>query len=299
SFGLKDELITYSHPVMLADEGNRIYVFFRSRNKRIPTDPTYINWKQNYVYSDDLGETWTQASAYLMTGGDYNRIRYLKIVSDNRSKIHFLFTDGHPKLDLSSVYHMYYEKGAFHQTNGETIAPLTEIPLDPQHVNKVYDADQHQVKSWIWDIALDKQGYPVVTYARYPSVNDHIYHYARWNGEKWMDRKVVNAGGHITKPEKNGKVLEEHYSGGIVLDHHNPSHVFLAREVQGVFEIEQWQWKGGVWETTPITRNSRSDNIRPYVVDGYDGKEPMVLWMNGMYEHYTRYQTDLLMNERK
>ncbi len=299
SFGLKDELITYSHPVMLSDEGNRIYVFFRSRNKRISTNPKYINWKQNYVYSDDLGQTWTDAKGYLTSMGDYNRIPYLKIVSDNKSKIHFLFTDGHPKLDLSSVYHMYYEKGAFHQTNGETIAAFTEIPLDMQNINEVYDSDKHHVKSWIWDIALDKQGHPVVAYARYPSTNEHRYHYANWDGEKWLDQELVNAGGYITKPEKNGKVLEEHYSGGIVLDHSNPSNVFISRQVNGVFEIEQWRLKKGKWENKRLTSNSVANNVRPYVIDGYPGKEPIVLWMNGTYEHFTRFKTDLLINEKR
>src|SRR5690606_40782516 len=102
------------------------YMFFRSRNKRNPEKPGYINWKQNYAYSDDYGETWSDAEAYLTSDGQYNGIPYLKIVSDNKSKIHFLFTDGHPKLDLSSVYHMYYEKGRFHQTNGDAIAVRSE-----------------------------------------------------------------------------------------------------------------------------------------------------------------------------
>lgn len=299
SFGLKDELITYSHPVMLSEERNRIYIFFRSRNKRSPKNPGYNNWKQNYVYSDDLGQTWTDAEDYLTSMGDYNRIPYLKIVSDNKSKIHFLFTDGHPKLGLSSVYHMYYEKGAFHQTNDEPIATFTEVPLDAREINKIYDSDKHNIRSWIWDIALDKQGYPVVAYARYPSINDHIYHYARWDGKKWLDQKLVHAGGYITKPEKNGKVLEEHYSGGFVLDHADPSNVFISRNVNGVFEIEQWRLKGERWKITPVTNSSVANNIRPYVVDRYPGKRPIVLWMNGTYEHFTRYKTNLLINENK
>ena len=299
SFGLKEELITYSHPVMLSGENNRIYMFFRSRNKRIAANPKYIDWKQNYSYSDDLGKTWTDARYYLSSKGDYNRVPYLKVVSDNKSKIHFLFTNGHPKLDLSSVYHMYYEGGAFYQTDGKAIAGITETPLDNNKINKLYNSEDIKIRSWIWDIALNKKGHPVVTYAQYPSVNDHIYHYARWNGKKWIDQRMINAGTYITKPEKNGKVLEEHYSGGIVLDHNNPKNVFLSRQINGVFEIEHWKLNGEKWKVSAITNNSAASNVRPYVVDNNPGKHPTVIWMNGMYEHYVRYKTDLLINEKK
>lgn len=293
TFGLKDR-ICYSNPVMLSDENNRIYMFFRSHEKQ----GKEVNWKQNYAFSDDLGETWSNAQSYLNSGGSYNKIPYLKIVSDNKSKIHFLFTDGHPKLGLSSVYHMYYEKGKFHQTGGEPIAAFTETPLDIARINKLYDSDKGKTRSWIWDIALDKKGYPVVAYARYPSVSDHIYHYARWDGRQWQDQELLNSGGYITKPEKSGKVLEEHYSGGVVLDHHHPQNVFLSRQVNGVFEIEHWQLKGRRWNKKAVTANSSANNIRPYVVDGYTGK-PILMWMNGTYEHYVRYKTDLLINEKK
>src|SRR5690606_30494082 len=127
-------------PVMLSEENNRIYLFFRARNKKIVDNPTYINWKQYYTYSDDLGETWSDAKAYLTSGGDYNKIPYLKVVSDNKSKIHFLFTDGHPKISYSSVYHMVYENGQFHQTNGTSITESSALPVEIASVNKVYDA---------------------------------------------------------------------------------------------------------------------------------------------------------------
>lgn len=297
SFGLDEEFITYSHPVMLSDENNRIYMFFRSRNKRKGAGQD-VNWKQNYSYSDDLGKTWSNAQYFLSSKGHHNLIPYMKVVSDNKSKIHFLFTDGHPKVSFSSVYHVFYENGAFHQTNGEVLTSIKKLPLDITKINKIYDFDKGKIKSWIWDIALNKKGNPVVTYAQYPSVNDHIYHYARWDGKKWIDKEIVNSGSHITEPEKNGKVLEEHYSGGAVLDHHNPDNIYLSRQVNGMFEIEHWKLKGKKWKTTAITSNSTAKNIRPYVVDGYTGKHPIVLWMNGIYDHFIRYNTRLLINEK-
>src|SRR5690606_4257693 len=107
-------------------------------------------------------KTWSNAQYFLSSKGRHNLIPYMKVVSDNKSKIHFLFTDGHPKVSFSSVYHVYYENGAFHQTNGAILTGIKELPLDITKINKIYDFDKGKIKSWIWDIALGKKGNPVV-----------------------------------------------------------------------------------------------------------------------------------------
>ena len=277
---------------MLSGEQNRIYLFFRG----ITPGLSYTGWGQYFSYSDDGGLTWSNGQYYLDTKA-INNACYLKVTSDNKSRIDFVFTDGHPKIGPASIYHMYYEQGQFHQTQGAAIAGIQELPLQLARINKVYEVSQTNTRSWIWDIALDKKRRPVIAYAQYPSVKDHIYHYARWNGKKWLDRQVVHAGSYITKPEPSGKVLEEHYSGGLVLDHHNPDHLYLSRQVAGIFEIEHWQLKGKKWRSTALTRQSAASNIRPYVVDQYPGKKALVMWMNGIYNHYTRYKTTLLLND--
>lgn len=291
-FGLSAKSICYSHPVMLSGERNRIYMFFRG----ISIGKGYSEWGQYFSYSDDGGNTWTDGQYYLDTRS-INNTPYLKISSDNKSRIDFVFTDGHPKIGAASVYHMYYEKGKFHQTNGVDIASIQEVPLQINKINKVYDVSKTNVKSWIWDIALDKKGRPVIAYAQYPSVNEHIYHYARWIGKRWADSELINSGRYITSPEKNGKVLEEHYSGGVVLDHNDPSNVYLSRQVNGIFEIEHWKLKGDNWKKDAITRGSETNNIRPYVVAHNTKTKPIVLWMNGIYNHYTRFKTLLLINK--
>ena len=223
----------------------------------------------------------------------------MKISTDNKSRIDVLFTDGHPKIGPASVYHIYYENGEFHQTNGDRIASMSELPIPPRNVNKLYDLEKHQTKSWIWDIALDKQRRPVVTYTRYPDETDHRYHYARWDGKQWLDEELTPGGGMITVLKPGERVREGHYSGGVVLDHNNTDNVYLARQINGIFEIEYWKRQGKKWKTTPITRNSSQSNLRPYVVAHYKGKNPIVLWMNGLYNHYTKYNTSLLINEPK
>ncbi|WP_316809970.1 BNR-4 repeat-containing protein [Pedobacter heparinus] len=295
SFGLAgNKRLCYSHPVMLSGENNRIYMFYRGQT----VGEAYPGWRQYISYSDNLGDSWSEGQSYLDTKAINNAI-YLKVSSDNKSRIDFVFTDGHPKIGPASVYHMYYEKGKFSQTNGDEIADIKNVPLNLNKVNKVYDVTATNVKSWIWDIALDKNRRPVIAYTQYPEETDHRYHYTRWNGKNWMDQEICKAGGMITVIETGKKVLEAHYSGGIVLDHNNPSNVYLSRQINGVFEIEQWKLKRGNWKVNKITDKSAESNIRPYVIANYTGKEPMVLWMNGLYNHYTKFKTALMINEAR
>jgi hypothetical protein len=58
---------------------------------------------------------------------------------------------------------------------------------------------------------------------------------------------------------------EPHYAGGIVINKTNPSIVYLARPVNGDFEIVRWSTgdKGLNWSASSIKRSSDDDNLRP------------------------------------
>ncbi|WP_353140171.1 BNR-4 repeat-containing protein [Pseudopedobacter sp.] len=280
--------ITYSHPVMLKGEKNRIYMFWRGSD-----------WRPSFAFSDDLGETWSETKALIESKGKKNR-PYLKVSSDNKNRIDFTFTDGHPSIEpTNSVYHIYYEKGAFYQTNGERIASLKQLPLEHSHVNKVYDGTTGNVRGWISDISLNRKKQPVIVYTRYPEDTDHRYYYARWDGKKWQHEEICKAGGWMPIVKPGEKIREPHYSGGISLDHNNPLNVYLSREINGIFEIEHWQKLKNRWAVGKVTSQSKLSNMRPYVVHGYSGRNPVVLWMSGLYNHYTRFDTNLLINEIK
>jgi hypothetical protein len=248
-------------------------------------------------YSDDEGQTWSDDIVLLDNKGRKNP-PYLKVATDHQSRIDFLFTDGHPKIGSDvSVYHMYYDEGVFFQTNGDTLAGMDQLPIPITSVNKLYDASETNTRAWIWDIALDR-GHPVITYTRYPTEDDHIYHYACWQNGKWVDREVVNSGSWIASLRQGDVVREAHYSGGIVLDQQDPRHIYLAREISGKFEIEHRQLlPDGQWTTSLITTRSSANNVRPYVVYNTPPKYALLLWMSGVYRHYTEYETDIKMTK--
>ncbi len=279
---------TYPNVVPLADEGEcgRVYLFWRGGDGR----PTVS-------YSDDEGATWAAAANLIWSEG----VRpYLKVVGDGYGRIHLAFTDGHPRYDpTNSLYYCFYERGAFYRADGTLIKDFDDIPVQPHEADRVYDARQDSVRAWVWDIALDPYDRPIIAYTNFPDVTDHRYRYARWNGGSWDDHEICSAGGWTVDadPEKHSVRQELWYSGGIALDHTDPSVVYLSRPVDGVFEIERWQTGdgGATWTHEPVTCSSENHNIRPVVPRDHTPDGPDVLWLHGDYIHYTDYETSVRM----
>lgn len=287
----KTDRFCYTNPFMLSDENNRIYMFGRIITRQ-GSAKVYTQTDTYFIYSDDYGETWSDRVLLLDNSGRDNP-PYVKYTSDNKSRIDFLFTNGHPKLGYDiSIHHMYFKNGTFYQTNGQKIGDIKDLPIKIKDVNTVYKPGASKIRSWIWDIALDRKGNPVVTYARYPSELDHQYYYAKWDGNKWLDQKVTDAGPYITIIKPGKKLMEAHYSGGIVLDHNDPDNIYLSRKINDHFEIEHRNMKKGM-KITALTHHSKADNIRPYIVDRNTTGKPILMWMYGYYYHFTDFDTEL------
>ena len=186
---------------------------------------------------------------------------------------------------------MYYRSGHLYQTNGTLIGPMGTAVV-PKEATLVYNANDTGVEAWIHDLGIDpKTGHPVMTFATIFNISYHRYHYARWNGNEWLDTDLVYAGGTISEDPS-----EPQYTAGITLDPDDPNVVLLARDVKGnkIMEIERWKRSGDKnhWDVEVITKDSKETNVRPYSPRGLHTEGTMsVLWMAGKYPHYTRYQT--------
>ena len=281
--------ITYAHPVYLKEEG-LFYVFWRGPS-----------WKPTFATSKD-GKIWSEARILLQDDEHASgEVRpYTKITSDGISSIHFAFTNGHPNVEpQNSIYYMKYEHGVFFKANGEKIGELGSLPIQHTESDVVYDGRLTNVRSWIWDIAIDQGGYPVLAYTRLPEPDDHRYHLARWGGSEWVDQELTKGGKWFPQTPEGIKEREQQYSGGIVLNQSNPFEVFLSKQQNSSFEIEQWLSadKGNTWEVIDITSNSGHLNVRPVVPQAYQDQKSIVLWMYGNYEHYTKYNTGIKILE--
>ena len=279
-----EDRITYSHPVQLHAESNRMYVFYRGPS-----------WKPTFTFSDD-GVNWSEPQILIQQKGrEAEDIRpYLKVVSDGDSTIHFAFTNGHPRNEPhNSVYYIKYAKGGFYKADGSLIGDMNKLPIDPLDSDLVYDAREHEVRAWIWDIALDSQGHPHVAYTRLPEESDHRYHYTRWDGATWNDHFITFAGGWFPQTQPGEEEREVHYSGGITFNQNSPHVVYFSHNEGTQFEISRAETAdhGKTWEIDPITKRSNHLNVRPVFPHGYTGEADHVLWMSGEYIHYTDYRT--------
>ncbi len=267
---------TYPNPVQLTNENNKIYLFWRGGNF-LPTFST----------SND-GILWSPAKTLFSVS---NQRPYMKIISDNISKIHFAFTDGHPNEvnDKNNIYYTYYQNGSFYKADGSFIKKIDDLPLLPSELDLVYDSSATGIKAWIWDISFDHMDHPVIAYAIFPEINDHRYRYAYWNGYSWNNNEITIAGSSIDE------IREPYYSGGIAINHNNPSIVYLSKKINNIHEIERWTTpnNGFDWFSERTTMGSVKPNIRPLVPRGYESGENGVIWMYGDYIHFTEYSTQL------
>jgi hypothetical protein len=276
-----DKGYTYPNPVQLTGENNLIYLFWRGGNFKptFSTTSDTVNW----------------SPARMLIGSNQAR-PYVKVVSNGVDKIHFAFTDGHPRDALNNnIYYFYYHRGAFYKANGTKIKDMSQLPLLPSEADKVYDGRTGPGRGWVWDIALDSMERPVIAYTSLPSITDHRYRYSRWDGKGWVSNEITNAGKWFPQTRSGAVEEEPHYSGGMSLDHNNPSVIYLSKPVNGVFEIQRWVTSdlGKSWTSSQITRASTRNNVRPFAVRGYKQGELSLLWMYGDYITYTNYNMGL------
>jgi BNR repeat-containing family member len=265
---------TYPNPFQLSAEGNRIWLLWRGGNY----NPTFS------TSSDEV--TWEPARTLISVPGQRP---YVKVASNGVDTFHLAFTQGHPRNLQTNIYYARYRAGSFYHANGSLIEPASQLPFTPAQADKVYDAAAHGgVKAWIHDVAFDSAGRPVVVFATFPSSSDHRYHYARWNGSRWEDHEFVRAGGTMS-----GDPSEPDYSGGVTLDHRDPRWVFLAKQVNGKFEIQAYRTTDGghTWGSRVVTTRSGRGNYRPVRPRGQPGTDMDVVWMRGGYPSFHDYRT--------
>jgi rhamnogalacturonyl hydrolase YesR len=291
----------YTNPIMLSKEDNRIYLFWRGGDS-----------KPTFCYTDNQGKSWSEVFTLLSSNDNVTNRPYMKVSSNGKDEIYFAFTDGHPRNEpFNSIYYLKYKLGKFYKADGTLIGSMESLPIAHEDCDVVYNAQKEYkktafgVRSWIWDVAVDATGHPVLAYTRLPEETTHQYYYARWNGSEWENHKISNAGNWFPryKRDKSTREPEPHYSGGVHLDHENPNTVYLSKPVKDIFEIFKYETSdyGKTWENTAITSHSKKDNVRPFAIKGA-GKDcdSQILWMyNDNYSHFTDFKSRIKIDKVK
>lgn len=232
---------TYPNPIRLADEG-ATYLFWRGANAQ----PTFS-------VQDDGESGWSTAANLVSVPGERP---YTKYDSSGGDTIHVAFTNAHPRETPDvNLYYARYRGGAIERADGTAVGSIG-TPIAPTDADKVFDGPEN---AWVHDVAADSAGRPVIVFASFPAADDHRYHYARWTGSSWDVHQITPAGGSISADGH-----EAQYSGGITLDHEDPSRVYLSREVGTAWAVEIWTTSNGGanWVSQAVTSDS-AKNVRP------------------------------------
>lgn len=270
---------TYTNPVQLLGEtDDPIYLIFRANDGG--------GLQYHYTKSTDGGATWASSVKI------WNQIRpYSKFAINGNDRIDFAVCTTHPDTAVNDLYHCYYQGGSWYQTDGTLITAAP--PFDVSSGSIIWDASENSdVRCWVWDIATDSNGYPVIVYATFnDAATDHRYRYARWNGTSWNDYPLCNGGAALY-------VAETYYSGGVYLDHANPNIVYAAREVDGnPYQIYKYTTAdGGTTFTSEQMTDRSTECLRPFVVWGATDN-PKLMYFTGTYTTFTDYQTITILED--
>lgn len=265
---------TYPNPIRLADEGTT-YLFWRGGN-----------YNPTYSVQNDGSSGWSAARTWISVPGERPYVKYDESGGDT---IHAAFTNAHPQeFPNVNVYYARIRAGTVERANGTQIGTLA-APVTPAAADLVYDGAE---PAWVHDVADDSSGRPVIVLASFPSAGDHRYRYARWTGTSWQVNEIVAAGGSF-----RGDGGSLYYSGGLTLDHEDPSRVYLSRRVGSTWEVETWTTPdgGASWSSQAVTSGSTEKNVRPVSPRGFApfGGDLSVIWMRGAYDSYTSYATSI------
>jgi hypothetical protein len=262
----------YPNPVRV---GRRLMLFWRGGNFQ----PTYSATRD--------GRTWSSART-LLTGPQIgtrhpNRRErpYVKYYADN-GVVHVAYNEAHPSRRSTSLFYVRLRGSRIADASNVTIG---RRPMVWDRGDRVYDGTDGA--AWVMDVSATAEGSPVIVYVR-EHRSDAEYRYVTWDGENWRDRLIC------ASPRLRAK---SSYPGGVTIAHVDTRVVYLSRKVGPRFEVEAWATAdaGDTWARQALTVNSVVDNIRPTSTLG--GKT--VLWMTGLYAHYTRFDTSIVMAEAR
>ena len=307
---------TYSNVFRLASENGRLYNFSRSRG-----------YNPNCTISEDDGRTWRYGWRLLswtradldgdprFTGIDGGR-PYLRYASDGDDTIHFVSSDDHPRAYDNSIYHGFYRNGKLYDSAGvEVGTPGVDgtSTLKPSSFTELFRGGEDKV-AWTVDLELDEAGRPYTAFSvqvdgaagrgrrgATGAGQDHRYHYARFDGERWQVHEMAYAGTRLYPGEDD-------YTGLVALDPDDPDTVVVSTDAHpatgaplisgadGLRHHELFRGTtadgGATWTWVAITQDSTADNLRP-VIPSNPGKRRVVLWCRGDLRSYGNYRLDV------
>lgn len=278
---------TYPSPFILSDDPEHIYLCWRG----IKWHPTIARLTMPDV-NGDVRMDWGPYQLVQSTGAR----PYAKYCSNGKDRIMLTYTTGHP--DNENPNWLYYNEVNINtlqlqDVQGRVLSTISEGPLrvtrkeDYAVQNPVAVVDNTPGwRDWVWQVTKNDEGHPVIAMVRISGdKKTHDYYYAYWTGAKWEKIFLAHAGGHFHQSPD----IEHCYSGGMAIDPVCANEIYCSVPVVGAFgrtyEIVKYtvNISSGVVDAEQITRNSRKNNVRPYVLEQSETSPLRVAWMHGNY----------------
>ncbi len=269
---------TYANTMRLSGSGvgenNTIYNFSRC-----------INYNPCLTRSTTNGASWGSTVQVINVGTGGTR-PYPRYVTNQRNRIDMIYTDGHPRNENNSIYHLYYQGETFYKSDGTAVKTLAQLPLnhgaisDPNSGEKGTTVYQFSTatwsagqgandwipngRAWTWDIHYGTNGDPVCAFqvqvddaasSDSSVIKDRIYYYyARWTGSSWQRRFIAQAGRPLY-------AAEDDYGGGMSLDPEDPRVVYISSNAAKPFDLSSLT-------QVPLAVSERYDIWRGITLDG-------------------------------
>ena len=259
-------------------------------------DGVFLAWR---------GGGWLPTYSVRESGGRWGRAReiargpagqrpYAKYASAGpaRRSAHIAYTERHPVSGATGVHYLgYRHRSGLYRADGRWVGGRSAMPVPSRAGDTVEAYSDEMGSSWAMDVG-DDHGRPVIVYARGVDGRPVMtYRYARYDGKRWTAHTITTAsdapwhqfgGGHFE-------------TGGVVLDHEDPSTVVLSRVEGATAVVQEWTTPDGgttwmqVRRLSPAGRNC----FRPAVSRGDGPESKLVGFICGRLDHWTDFDTDL------
>ena len=277
---------TYPSPFILSDDPNHFYLCWRG-----------INWHPTIAKitlpdgDDNVTVDWGPYQMVQSTGAR----PYAKYASNGKDRIYLTYTTGHPDNELPNwLYFNYIDINSL-QLKDIAGNVLSTIASGPLRINKRTEykenypmniVDAVDDRNWVFQVVPDGDGKPVIAMVRISAdKRSHDFYYMRWTGKKWQKTFIGNSGGHYHQSPD----IERCYSAGMAIDPANVNTVYCSMPVVGkygrVYEIFKYivGKDGKIEKKEQITKNSKKNNVRPYILPDSEKSPLRLAWMNGDY----------------
>ena len=165
------------------------------------------------------------------------------------------------------------------------------MPVPSRAGDTVETYSTEEGSSWVMDVA-DDHGHPVIVYAQGVDGRPVMtYRYARHDGKRWTAHTITTTSEAPRHQLEGGNFK----TGGVVLDHEDPSTVVLSRIEGTTAVVQEWTTPdgGATWIKAHRLSPAGKNCFRPAVSRGDGPESKLIGFICGRLDHWTDFETDL------